>query len=80
MKIEVFGPGCHKCQETEKIVREVVAVLGVEASVEKISDIMKIAQAGIMLAPAVKINGKVKCTGRVPKLDEVKAWIMEEKI
>jgi small redox-active disulfide protein 2 len=79
MKIEVFGPGCPKCQELEKLVREVVTVLGVEASIEKVNDIMKIAQAGIMLSPAIKINGKVKCTGRLPKIDEVKKWIEEER-
>jgi small redox-active disulfide protein 2 len=79
MKIEVFGPGCHKCHETEKVVRDAVSELGVQVDVEKIKDMMKIIEAGIMLPPGIRINGKIKCSGRVPKIEEVKKWIGEEK-
>ncbi len=79
MKIEVFGPGCPKCQQVEKSVRDAVAELNVQADIEKVKDIMKMAEAGIMIPPAIRINGKIKCSGRVPKVDEVKAWIGEEK-
>ena len=79
MKIEVFGPGCPKCLQVEKSVRDAVAELNVTAEVEKVKDIMKMAEAGVMIPPAIRINGKIKCTGRVPKIDEVKKWIGEEK-
>jgi small redox-active disulfide protein 2 len=79
MKIEVFGPGCPKCQELENSVRNAVAELNVAASVEKIKDITKIMEAGIMMMPGLRINGKLKCSGRVPKMDEIKKWITEEK-
>ncbi len=79
MKIEVFGPGCPKCQEVEKSVRDAVTELNVQADIEKVRDVMKMAEAGIMIPPAIRINGKIKCSGRVPKIDEVKAWIGEEK-
>jgi small redox-active disulfide protein 2 len=79
MKIEVFGPGCPKCLQVEKAVRDAVAELNVTAEVEKVKDIMKMAEAGVMIPPAIRINGKIKCTGRVPKAEELKKWIGEEK-
>jgi len=79
MKIEVFGPGCPKCQLVEKTVKNALAELNVQGDVEKVKDIMKIMESGIMLTPGLRINGKIKCSGRVPKIDEVKRWIGEEK-
>lgn len=79
MKIEVFGPGCSKCQQVEKVAQDALAELNVTAEVEKVKDIMKIVEAGIMLTPGLRINGKIKCSGRIPKIDEVKKWIGEEK-
>ncbi len=74
MTIEVFGPGCPKCQELERMVYEAVTLLGVDAKIEKVTDIMKMAEAGIMIPPAVRINGALKCSGKVPKLEELKKW------
>lgn len=79
MKIEVFGPGCPKCHQLEMAVKDAVSALGVAAEVEKITDIGKIVEAGIMLPPGLRINGKIKCVGRIPKIDELKKWIEEEK-
>lgn len=79
MKIEVFGPGCHRCQQVEKTVKDVIAELNISAEVEKVREIDKIVGAGIMQTPGLKINGKIKCSGRIPKAEEVKKWISEEK-
>lgn len=79
MKIEVFGPGCPKCLQVEKVAKEALLELGVQGEVEKVKDIGKIVEAGIMITPAVKVNGIVKCSGRVPKIEEVKKWISEGK-
>ena len=79
MEIKVLGPGCAKCQQTEKIVKEAVAEAGVEAQVEKITDIMKIMTYGVMGTPAVVVDGQVKSTGKVPKKEEVIQWIQTEK-
>lgn len=79
MKIEVFGPGCHRCQETEKAVRNALLELNISADVDKIKDIAKIIESGIMQTPGLRINGKIKCFGRIPKIEEVKKWITEEK-
>ena len=75
MEIKVFGPGCKKCEMTEKVVREVVAELGKEVTVVKVSNITEIAMAGIMSTPAVAVDGKIKSTGKVPGKDEIKSWI-----
>ena len=79
MKIEVYGPGCHRCQQVEKVVTDAITELNIPADVEKITDMAKIVEAGIMPTPGLRINGKVKCCGRIPKMEEVKAWIEEEK-
>ncbi len=79
MEIKVLGPGCPKCQQTEKVVREAVAASGVDAQVEKITDIMKIMTYGVMGTPAVVVDGQVKSTGKIPKKEEVIKWIKTEK-
>jgi small redox-active disulfide protein 2 len=78
MEIKVLGPGCPKCQQTEKIVKEVVTELGIQAEVEKITDIMKIMTYGVLSTPAVGVDGQVKSTGKVPPKKEVFQWIKKE--
>ncbi len=75
MKIRIFGPGCMKCRETERIVRDVLAETGVEADVEKVEDIQAMVSAGILTTPAVEIDGEVKVAGRVPKPDEIRKLV-----
>ena len=79
MKIEIFGPGCHRCGEVEKGVRSALSELNITAEVEKVKDIAKIVDADIMQTPGLRINGKIKCFGRIPKPEEIKKWISEEK-
>jgi len=75
MEIKVLGPGCPKCQQTEKHVREAIQEAGVDASVIKIKDVMDIAKHGVFMTPAVVVDGEVKCVGKVPSKDEIKGWI-----
>lgn len=75
MKIKVMGPGCKKCHETERIVKEAVAEAGVIAEVEYVKDIAEIARHGIFSTPAVVIDGTVKSTGKVPSKGEVLGWL-----
>ena len=75
MDIKVLGPGCPKCKQTETIVRQAVAEADVEASVEKVTDIMKIAGYGVFGTPAVVIDGEVKSVGKVPAKADVMKWI-----
>ena len=75
MEIKVLGPGCSKCQQTEKIVKEALAETGINASIEKVADIMTIAGYSVFGTPAVVIDGEVKSVGKIPKKEEVKSWL-----
>ena len=75
MDIKVLGPGCPKCQKTEKIVKEAVTESGVDAKVEKVTDLLEIAKYGVFGTPAVVVDGQVKSVGKIPAKDEIKSWI-----
>jgi small redox-active disulfide protein 2 len=75
MDIKVLGPGCAKCQQTEKNVKEAVEEAGVSATVEKVKDTLKIAEYGVFGTPSVVIDGEVKSVGKIPTKEEVKQWI-----
>jgi len=75
MVITVYGPGCARCYETERLIRNVLAELQHDAGLQKVSDYKAMAAAGVMATPAVAIDGIVKVSGRIPKREEVKAWL-----
>jgi small redox-active disulfide protein 2 len=75
MEIKVCGPGCASCEKAQKIVESAVAAKGVKATVTKVTDFQEIAKLGIFSTPAIVVDGKVKCVGRVPKQSEVEQWI-----
>ncbi|MBN1109977.1 MAG: TM0996/MTH895 family glutaredoxin-like protein [Methanomassiliicoccales archaeon] len=71
MRIEVFGIGCVKCKRLEKNVREALAKAGVDAEVVKVDDMTAIMDQGIMVTPALAIDGEVKFMGKVPSVEEL---------
>ena len=75
MEIKVLGPGCPRCEQTTKIVKEAVAETGVTADVQKVTDMMKIAGYGVLGTPAVVVDGEVKSVGKIPSKADVKSWI-----
>lgn len=75
MEIKVCGPGCASCEKARKTVEAVIASKGIQADVIKVSDFQEIAKLGIFSTPAIVIDGKVMCVGRVPKQSEVEQWI-----
>ena len=77
MQIKVLGPGCPRCHQTEETVRQAVAEAGVEADIEKVTNTMEIAAAGVFGTPAVIIDGEVKMVGKVPSKEQVKQWLSE---
>ena len=78
MDIKVLGPGCTKCRQTEQRVREAISESGVDAQVEKITDLMRIAGYGVFGTPAVVVDGEVKCVGKIPDKEEIKTWITKQ--
>jgi small redox-active disulfide protein 2 len=65
MKIEVLGSGCPNCKKLEKNVKKALEDKGMEAEIEKVTDIAKIMEHGVMSTPALVIDGKVASSGRV---------------
>ena len=79
MEIKVLGPGCAKCKKVEKLIREVVKETKSDATVEKVTDMMEIASYGVFGTPSVIIDNEVKSVGKVPKKNEIKAWLGKQK-
>ncbi len=77
MEIKVLGPGCPKCDQTAKNVRDAVDAAGVDADIEKVRDLLKIAAYGVLGTPAVVIDGEVKSVGKIPPVDEIKSWLLK---
>ncbi len=74
-RIEVLGTGCPKCQMVVKHAEEAVRELGVEGSVEKVTNIVEIAGRGVMMTPALSVDGEIKVVGKVPTVEEIKALL-----
>ncbi|ODA42055.1 redox-active disulfide protein 2 [Desulfosporosinus sp. BG] len=66
LDIKILGSGCSNCAKLEKVTKEGISQLGIEAQVEKIEDMQKIMSYGVMSTPALVINGVVKLVGKVP--------------
>jgi small redox-active disulfide protein 2 len=77
MEIKILGPGCPRCHEVERRTINALAELKLAADVQKISDIKMIMEYGILGTPGLVIDGKVVCSGRIPRPEEIKAWIQE---
>ena len=75
--IKILGTGCKKCQTLETKVSELVVANGIDAVVEKVTDINKMMDYGIMMTPGLVINEEVKCTGIIPKDDQMLKWLSE---
>ena len=75
MKIEILGPGCPKCQKLMSNAEAAVKELGIDVEVVKVSDIGEIMKHGVMLTPALVVDGEVKAAGKVPDVDGIKKII-----
>ena len=79
MKIEILGTGCSKCKTLEAVAKEAVAKVGGFHEIEKVEDMMKIMEYGVMSTPALVIDGVVKSTGKVLSVDDVVALMEKQK-
>ncbi|MFP4556927.1 MAG: thioredoxin family protein [Bacteroidales bacterium] len=75
MEIIILGPGCTNCLRLEEMCREVVAELGVNANIQKITDVNRFADYGVWLSPGLIINGQHKLQGKMPTLATLKGWV-----
>jgi small redox-active disulfide protein 2 len=78
MVIEILGPGCYRCVQTVQVVQRALEELGKrpgeDVLIQKVEDIRAIAQRRV-LTPAVAIDGRIVCQGKIPTLDEAKSWL-----
>ena len=75
MKIEIFGKGCAKCERTEAIITETVKRLGIDAEIVHVLDLNEIVGRGVMVTPAVAVDGVLKISGRIPSESMVRQWL-----
>lgn len=75
-KIHVLGPGCASCEGLAADVKALVAEFGIECEIEKITDINQMLSFGVMLTPALVVDGEVKVAGRRPAMDELKGMLV----
>ena len=78
MKIEILGTGCLKCKKLAELAEQAVKESGIEAEITKVTAINEIMNYGVMITPALVIDGEVKITGKIPSLEEIKNWLKEE--
>jgi small redox-active disulfide protein 2 len=72
MKIQILGAGCPKCKQLEANTKKALEEIGKKAEIEKVTDLNKIIDAGVMATPALVIDGKVKISGRIADVQEIK--------
>ena len=73
--VQILGPGCAKCAKLKENADKAVQELGVEATVEKVEDINRITGFGVMMTPALVIDGEVRVVGKVPSAEEIKSLL-----
>lgn len=79
MEIKVLGPGCANCRKMEELATQAVKELGIDAKIEKVTDIGQIAMHGILSTPGLIVNGKIKHSGKpLPNLEKMKEMIKGE--
>ncbi len=75
MLIEILGSGCAKCNKLEALAREAVKENGIDAHINHVKDIQAIMHYGVMVTPALVVDGVVKAAGKIPTKDEIKNWL-----
>lgn len=77
MNLLVIGPGCTKCKKLAQFTEQAVNDLGLKADINKVSDLKQIMALGVMMTPALAVNGTVKVSGRVPSVAEIKTLLQQ---
>ena len=76
-KIQILGTGCPKCKKAFQNAEQAVKELGVDAELEKVENLKDIIEFGVMVTPALVIDGEVKASGKLPSVEDIKGYISE---
>ena len=77
MQLLVIGPGCAKCKTLAQFTEQAVKELGVTAEITKVTDLKQIMALGVMMTPALAVNGTIKAVGKVPSVAEIKSMLQQ---
>ena len=75
-KLQILGTGCSKCQKLTENTEAAAKELGLQYELEKVKDIAQIMAFGVMMTPALAVDGKVKVSGKVPSVEEIKRLLL----
>ena len=75
IKIQVLGTGCPKCKKLAELADAAAEEMGIDYELVKVTDINEIMGFGVMMTPALAVDGQVKVTGKVPSVDEIKSYL-----
>jgi small redox-active disulfide protein 2 len=78
VEIKVLGSGCAKCNQLEEATKQAVARAGIDAQIEKVTDVVQIMGYGVMTTPALVVDGRVRVAGRVPSVEDIAALLTRE--
>lgn len=73
--VKVYGPGCARCVKAEAMVKDAAEKLGIDVSVEKVTDMVAIAQAGVMSTPGIAVDGRLVHAGGLPDAAKLENWL-----
>jgi small redox-active disulfide protein 2 len=77
MLIQILGTGCPKCQKLEENARQAAQELNLEFQIEKVKELQKIMAFGVMITPALVVDGVVKVAGKVPGVEDIKKMLVK---
>jgi small redox-active disulfide protein 2 len=75
LKLEILGTGCPKCLKLEELTRKAASELGIDAEITKVKEVKDIMNYGVMITPALVVDGEVMVAGKVPTVEEIKKMI-----
>jgi small redox-active disulfide protein 2 len=75
VKLEILGMGCPKCKKLAENAKKAVDELGVKADIEKVEDMDRIVSYGVMMTPALALDGKIMSSGKIASVEEIKKWL-----
>jgi small redox-active disulfide protein 2 len=80
MRVKVLGPGCARCKRLEELTREAAAEAGIPVEIEHVTDTARILDYPIISTPGLVIEEEVKMSGRLPRREEILAWLKEAAV
>ena len=76
-KLQILGTGCPKCKQLSEAAEQAARDSGIDYEIEKVTDVTEIVKFGVMMTPALAVDGEVRVAGRIPGTDEIRAILTQ---